>query len=224
MKIKIYELLVMACIASGLTGCSPSRDTALTQEKVTTEDASLPYYLDENFIPVWEGESKKITENSHRVKSFEFTDQYGEIITSGMIKGKIHVANFFFSTCPGICPMMINGLKQVQEAFKNDDKIVLLSYTVDPDTDTPDRLKKYATEHNVMHNKWHLLTGKKSDLYKHARSSYFADKDLGIKIEDDFIHTENTFLVDEKGYIRGIYNGTQPKEMERLIEDIRHLK
>lgn len=217
MKTKLYKLLLFSGILFGLGNCASPDDAA------NVDDFHLPYYAEENFIPVWIEKEEDLSVIKHRIKPFDFINQYGEFITDKQINNKVHIANFFFSTCPGICPMMINQLKEVQSAFKNNDNVVLLSYSVNPEEDTPEILKDYADQHSIIKEKWHLLTGRKAELYKHARASYFADKDTGIRIEDDFLHTENTFLVDQKGYIRGIYNGTQHQDIERLIEDVKRL-
>lgn len=185
-----------------------------------SEEVSLPYFNTPAFEPEW------ITpdESTHTIAPFSFINQHGEVVTNNTTKGKIYVADFFFTTCGGICPKMTNNMSMVQEAFKNDTNILILSYSVTPEMDNEAVLQQYAQSKGVGSN-WHLLTGDKATLYKLARESYFADEDIGFsKSVNDFLHTENFILVDTKGYIRGVYKGTKPLEVKQLIEDIKTLK
>ena len=140
------------------------------------------------------------------------------------IEGKIHVANFIFTSCGSICPTMTRHLKLVQDEFRSDTTVVLLSYSVTPWIDTVDKLKIFADKNGINSTNWHLLTGNKSEIYTLARQSYFAEEDLGFtKDSTEFLHTEHVLLVDKNKRIRGIYNGTLQLEAEQLIEDIKTL-
>jgi protein SCO1/2 len=161
----------------------------------------------------------------HRIAPFAFVDQDGRTVSNETLRGKIHVANFFFTHCPSLCPKMTATFKKIQEAFRADPSVELLSYSVDAENDTPDRLAAYARENGVTSGRWHLLTGDQDAIYTLARTSYFAEKGLGLKKStNEFLHTENMLLVDREGHIRGVYNATLASEAERVIEDIRALR
>ena len=159
----------------------------------------------------------------HTIADFSFTNQNGKIISQKDYEGKIYVADFFFTTGGSICPKMTTNLADVQKAFINNPKVMLLSHTVFPETDNVAVLKEYAKKNGVIDTKWNLVTGDKKQIYTMARKSYLAVK-LG-KPEElyDMVHTENFVLVDTKRRVRGFYDGTKKEEMERLIEDINFL-
>ncbi len=155
----------------------------------------------------------------HTIGDFKFVNQNGDTITQETYKGKVYVADFFFTTCPTICPVMTKNMADVQTALKDNKKVMLLSHTVMPDVDSVPVLKKYAIENGVNDRTWNLVTGKKEDIYSIARKSYLAVK-LGTPDElYDMVHTENFVLVDQKRRVRGFYDGTKKEDMERLIED-----
>ncbi len=182
----------------------------------------LPYYNTPGFTPEFFSSKKEVQEKIiHTIANFSMTDQHGMKITQENIEGKIHVANFIFTRCGSICPVMTNHMKAVQDSFKNDDKVIILSYSVTPWIDSIPRLKSFASSYNITSPNWHLLTGNKSEIYTLARQSYFAEEDLGFtKDSTDFLHTEHILLVDKTKRIRGIYNGTLQLEIEQLIKDI----
>lgn len=159
----------------------------------------------------------------HTVGDFSLLNQNGNEITSKDYEGKIYVADFFFTTCQTICPIMTDHMLQIQEAFKNDAAVLLLSHTVTPEIDSVAQLKKYALEKGVDDKKWNLVTGDKKEIYDLARKSYLAAKDNPFS-ENDLIHTENFVLVDAKKRIRGFYDGTNPEDITKLLEDIQMLK
>ena len=139
--------------------------------------------------------------------------------------GKICVADFFFTSCPGICPKLATSMTTLQTAFLKDDEILLLSHTVTPEKDSVPVLKKYAKSNNVDYKRWKLLTGKQSDIYDLGRRYYFVEEDLGVKSDSTvFLHTENFVLVDKNRHIRGIYNALDPNSMQALKNDIIVLK
>lgn len=159
----------------------------------------------------------------HTIADFSFVNQNGKTITQKDYEGKIYVADFFFTTCPTICPKMTANLSEIQTAFANNPKVKLLSHTVFPETDSVPVLKAYAIEHKVDDSKWNLVTGDKKEIYTMARKSYLAVK-LGKPSElYDMVHTENFILVDTKKRVRGFYDGTNKEDMKRLIEDITFL-
>jgi protein SCO1/2 len=182
--------------------------------------SSLPVYNSADFTPVWLNESASGSE-FHTIAPFSFTDQNGNTFDSKQLEGKIYAVDFFFTTCPGICPKLTKNLGKVQDTYLNDANVMLLSFSVTPETDNAEVLNNYAKNHSVNNNKWKLLTGARKDIYSLARKSFFADEDLGLQQnENDFLHTENVLLIDTKGRIRGIYKGTLPLEIEKLIKEI----
>ncbi len=185
----------------------------------------LPFYNTPDFTPQWLSASDKEYAAIHTISPFSFTDQGGNYISNETVEGKIYVANFFFTTCAGICPKMLNHLKKVQNAYHSDKDILLLSYSVMPETDSVQRLAAYAKRFQLLPGKWHLLTGNKEAIYSLARKSYFADEETGYdKDSKEFLHTENCVLVDRKGRIRGVYNATLELEMKNLIDHIKILR
>ncbi|WP_339622833.1 SCO family protein [uncultured Winogradskyella sp.] len=160
----------------------------------------------------------------HKIADFSLTNQNGETITQKNYKDKIYVADFFFTTCQTICPIMTDHMYKIQQEIINDDDIMLLSHSVTPIIDSVPQLKKYAKEKGVIDRKWNLVTGDKKQIYALARKSYLAVKTDGNGDEYDMIHTENFMLIDKKQQIRGFYDGTQPEDIKRLLKDIETLK
>ena len=160
----------------------------------------------------------------HSIADFELTNQNGETITQENYKDKIYVADFFFTTCPTICPIMTKNMAEIQEAISEDDDVLLLSHSVTPAIDTVAQLKRYALEKGVIDAKWNLVTGDKKEIYELARKSYLAVKTDGDGGPFDMIHTENFILVDKERRIRGFYDGTNREEIVQLLEDLEVLK
>ncbi len=160
----------------------------------------------------------------HRIADFSLLNQNGDTITQENYRDKIYVADFFFTTCPTICPIMTANLVEVQAALVNDPEVLLLSHSVTPEIDSVAQLKKYAIEKGVNDAKWNLVTGDKEQIYELARKSYLAVQEDGDGGPFDMIHTENFILVDKQRRIRGFYDGTKEEEMDRLLSDIEILK
>ena len=159
----------------------------------------------------------------HKISDFELINQNGQKITQEFYNNKIYVADFFFTTCQDICPIMTKNMYRLQEELKNDNDILFLSHTVIPEVDTVEQLKKYSIENKVNDSKWNLVTGDKKQIYDLARKSYLAVEDTEYG-EFDMIHTENFMLIDKKSQIRGFYDGTDDLEIDRLLSDIEILK
>jgi len=159
----------------------------------------------------------------HTIAAFSLTNQNGKTITQDDYNDKIYVADFFFTTCQTICPIMTDNMVKIQEKLKKDDDILLLSHTVTPEIDSVAQLKKYALEKGVNDSKWNLVTGDKKEIYDLARKSYLAAKDVPYS-DNDLVHTENFVLIDKKKRIRGFYDGTDSESIEKLLEDIKILK
>jgi protein SCO1 len=215
-------LVVSLCI---LMGCSDEK-TIETQKDNVAQNIILPYYNSPDFMPLFfDSASEAAITITHTIADFQLTDQEGKTISQKDIEGKVHVADFFFTTCGSICPKMTTQMTRVQKAFENDTNIVLLSYSVTPWIDSISQLQLFAKAYNVNGNQWHLLTGHKSTIYDLARKSYFAEQELGYtKDSTEFLHTEHFILVDKTKRIRGIYNGTLPLEIDQLIEDMKLLE
>ena len=162
---------------------------------------------------------RKISKN-HTVRDFNLINQNGANITSEDYQNKIYVVDFFFTRCPSICPIMTDNMLQIQKEFIKNNDIMLLSISVTPELDNVEVLKNYAVEKGVIDAKWNITTGSKKHIYELARKSYFAVLEQGDGGLQDFIHTPNFILVDKKKQIRGIYDGTEEKEISRIINDI----
>jgi len=160
----------------------------------------------------------------HKIAPFSLTNQNGLTVTEQDYQGKIYIADFFFTTCPTICPIMTDHMVQLQEALKNDPNILLLSHSVTPEIDSVAQLKKYALEKGVADQKWNLVTGDKKQIYQLARKSYLAVQEDGDGGPFDMIHTENFILVDPEKRIRGFYDGTDPEAIKLLLDDLTILK
>jgi len=160
----------------------------------------------------------------HRIADFNLRNQNGQWVSQKDYQNKIYVADFFFTTCPTICPVMTKNMVAIQQAFANDPQIKLLSHSVTPEIDSVAQLKKYALEKGVNDQKWNLVTGDKKQIYELARKSYLAVKEDGDGGPFDMIHTENFILIDPDKRIRGFYDGTNSLEIKQLIRDVSSLK
>mgnify|MGYP001285940703 FL=1 len=160
----------------------------------------------------------------HKISDFKLVNQNNNIVTNDFYDGKIYVADFFFTTCPGICPIMKENMIDLQNEFIYDDQIMLLSHTVTPEIDSVSVLKDYSIENGVLDSKWNLVTGDKKQIYNLARKSYLVAEDIESELKYDMIHTENFVLIDPLRRIRGFYDGTNDDSIDKLIEDIYLLK
>ena len=187
-------------------------------------DKPLPIYQPVSVEPQLVDSTIQHISKYHKIANFKLINQNGEIITQDDYKDKIYVADFFFTTCQTICPIMTDNMAHIQKEVMNDNDIMLLSHSVTPTIDSVAQLKKYAIEKGVNDAKWNLVTGDKKQIYDLARKSYLAVKTYGNGDEYDMIHTENFMLIDKKRQIRGFYDGTNPEEIEHLLNDIKTLK
>jgi len=192
---RIILILVTALVASG---------------SLLADYSGLPYYRDQGLTPRWE-------EPQHRIGEFTLSNQAGVELDSAVLAGKIRIVNFFFATCPGICPTTMRHLDRVQQEIDRD-RAVMLSFSITPNIDTPEKLAEYAGEFGIDSEKWQLLTGDEEQITKLASDSFFAVLKRNVK-KNAFVHTEKAFLVDGDGFIRGVYNATSPADVMRLIED-----
>jgi protein SCO1/2 len=160
----------------------------------------------------------------HTVKDFSLLNQYKEMISQQTTQNKIYVANFFFATCQSICPAMTNQLTRVQQAEKDNPDFLILSHTVNPMHDTAEVLLEYAGKYGALKNKWHFLTGDKKVIYDLAKVDYMVNALQDDGTPEGFIHSEAILLIDKQRRIRGIYDGTDSLQMNKLISDISILK
>jgi len=204
MNFKYFKLFVLFY----LLGCNSNSIT------------KLPYFISPDFTPQWV-DNYPNQDTLHKIGDFSFINQNNEIINNNFIKDKIVVSNFFFTTCPSICPIMTSNLKRIQEKYEDKDEVRMISHSVTPWIDSVKILKNYEKLYNINPKIWQLVTGNKLEIYDLARKSYFAEEELGFRKENkEFLHTELVFLVDHKGHLRGVYNGTIILEIKRLLEDI----
>lgn len=163
----------------------------------------------------------------NRIPPFQLIDQDGKQVDQSIVKGKIYVADFFFTRCISICPKLSSQLTRVQDIFRKRSDIVFLSHSVDPEHDGPAQLKAYAKKYEAIPGKWYFLTGKKSTIYDLAMHGYYLPVvDPGVKAgspDETFIHSEKLVLVDKEGIVRGFYDGTDKEDVDRLILEIRVL-
>lgn len=200
----LTKILVVFLLAS----CSGEKSTK----------SGLPFLGHHDVVP-----SNPNDTTYHTVPSFAFENQDGKLVTNDDVKGKIYVANFFFTSCPTICPKMTSQLKRVQKMSQDLD-IVILSHSVDPKRDSVERLKKYAVDNGLDTKNWHLLTGDAEEIYALGMEGYSLSAMEDESAEGGFLHSEMVVLVDKEGHIRGMYEGTQTKAMDQLLEDIKRLQ
>ena len=189
-----------------------------------TPEKRLPVFNPSDVNPKLVDESIVHVRRNHKVADFKLINQNGDTITQADYENKIYVADFFFTRCMTICPVMTNNIGKLQEVFLNDDDVKFLSHSVTPVIDSVSVLKEYAIKKGVVDKKWNITTGPKAHIYELARKSYFAVLDEGDGGLQDFIHTENFVLVDKKRQIRGFYDGTDNEDILRLIDDIKILQ
>lgn len=202
----LVKLFAIVLIVLNLLSCN-----------IFSNNEILPYYNSQDLTPSWN------TKNEHRIAKFNLVDQNGNKFGSKSLNDKIYIANFFFTTCPGICPKMTKCFKVLQDSISLMNHVELVSFSVMPWIDTVSKLKKYGEENGVNPAKWHLLTGDKSIIYSLGRSSFFADNN---KLTDSttFLHTDKMYLIDKNQQIRGVYNATNMDDISRVLTDIKALK
>ncbi len=199
------KLLVVLLLMINLVNCN-----------IFSTDESLPYYSSQDLTPIWNN-------TNHRIAKFNLVDQNGKSFGTESLNGKIYIANFFFTTCPSICPRMAKCLKMLQDSIYSMQQVAIVSFSVMPWVDSVNKLNQYGKENNIYPDKWHLLTGEKTVIYSLGRASFFADNN---KLDDtsSFLHTDKMYLIDHQQKIRGVYNATNLNEIARVLNDITLLK
>ncbi|KGK31608.1 SCO family protein [Cellulophaga sp. E6(2014)] len=220
----MIKYIVVLFLTIGLS-CN---ETTKKEDVVVVETSrveSLPFYKEASFTPHWITPNTPEEKAFHKIPDFKLVNQLGDTLTQQNFDNKIYITDFFFTSCPGICPQMTNSMVALQEKFKNDPNILFLSHSVTPTIDTVEELAKYAKRFGVISNKWHLVTGDKTEIYNLGRNEYFVENDLGIpKDINDFLHSENFLLIDKNKHIRGIYNGLNRASMAQLVVDVQALE
>ncbi|MDI9311781.1 MAG: SCO family protein [Limnohabitans sp.] len=210
---KRYKIFIIVMVVLSIT-CITLFYNVLKPKK------SLPIFTPSMVNPELVDTTVQYVANKHFISDFSFINQSGKVITQKDYEGKIYVADFFFTTCKTICPMMSDNMSWLQEQIKNNPKVMLLSHSVTPEIDSVPVLKQYAIQKRAIDGKWNLVTGNKKDIYYIARKSYLAVKTGKPEELYDMVHTENFVLVDDKRRVRGFYDGTKREEVEKLLEDI----
>jgi protein SCO1/2 len=190
---------------------------------VLQKDDRLPVYHPSQLDPRLVDPTVRQAYGVHHIKDFSLIDQNGDTVTLADARGKLILADFFFTTCGSICPKMGVQMARVQDAFPGNDRLLLLSHSVTPEIDSVPLLKAYGERYGADPARWRLMTGDRKQIYDLARTSYFACTEDGDGGPDDFVHTENFVLVDTLLRIRGFYDGTSPKDVDRAIADIAKL-
>lgn len=220
-KIKLLFILASALVISCIE--EVKKENSVVEE--TSRVDHLPYYDDASFTPNWLTPNSEAEKHFHKIPDFELVNQLGDTVTQKTFDNKLYITDFFFTSCPGICLKMTGNMSKLQEEFKDDSEIALLSHSVTPSIDSVSVLYEYAEKHDVIATKWHLVTGDKMTIYELGREHYFVENDLGIpKDINDFLHTENFLLIDKNKHIRGIYNGLNSASIAQLITDVKALK
>jgi protein SCO1/2 len=207
--IGFFSLIVMAML---ITSCQQN----MTEER-------LPYLGRREITPVTENGSVRNDTIYHSIADFTFVDQDSDIINNETFRNKIYVADFFFTTCPTICPIMKAQMLRIYEAFRDNPRVMLLSHTIDPEYDTVALLHDYAEKLGVTSEKWHFVTGRKEDIYDIGQNSYMVTSMEDENEPGGYIHSGAFILVDWDRHIRGLYDGTDEKEVNRLMKDIPRL-
>ena len=157
------------------------------------------------------------------VPDFHLVNQNGETISQKNFEDKVYVANFFFATCPGVCPKMTDEVKKVEEAFKDNKNVLFISHTVDPEEDSLPDLKAFAEKHGADLSRWYFVTGNRDSIYALAIDGYLVPAAEDARAEGGFLHSQDLLLIDKEKHIRGIYDSLEPEEIKRLKEEIKVL-
>jgi len=185
----------------------------------------VPYYGDRTLTPQFLSDESPALDTLHRVGDFQLIDQRGRRVSRAVVDGKIVVASFFYTSCEQLCPTLRSELRRVRSAFEADDRVVILSHTIAPESDSVQVLARYARQNQLDDRRWLLLTGTRAEIERLASNAYFVElTDSGGKTKGKLLHTETFVLLDGEGRIRGVYDGSLAYDVSRLIEDIRALR
>ncbi len=190
--------------------------------KDSAEDTKQLPILGNSYVNSFEMEGKTITDTVyHKIGEFSFVNQEGETVNNSTTEGKVYVADFFFTSCPTICPIMKTQMLRVYEQFKDNPDFLILSHSIDPKHDTVALLRDYAERLGVENAQtWHFLTGDQEMLFEIGQTSYMTTAMEDQNEAGGYLHSGAFILVDPKGHIRGVYDGTKPDQVDRLMKDI----
>lgn len=212
---KLTQLLVLLILVS----CGASSEEAVETEAYQP----LPYIGMHDVDMIIENGVEKWDTVYHVVPPFILMNQDSNLVSNELVKGKIHVANFFFTSCPAICPAMIEQMKRFQEMTADIDELIILSHTIDPERDSIPKLRKYISDRNIDTRNWHFLYGEREYIHSLGKEGYMVNAMEDAEAEGGFLHSEHFVLIDREGHIRGLYTGTDTDQVNRLADDIREL-
>lgn len=201
---------LVALLAETIISCSPDLER-------------LPVFGHKQIIERIENGQTVYDTIDHTIPDFEFTDQEGNLITNQTFSNQIYVADFFFTSCPTICPVMQTQMLRVYKTFDENDEVAFLSHTIDPDYDNVEVLKDYADRLEVSSDRWHFVTGNKDEIYQIGEKSYLVAAGQDEEAPGGYLHSGAFLLIDKERRIRGVYDGTQADQVDLLIQDIRGL-
>jgi len=213
------KLLFLSLLIIFITACGGDQSVEETEEKYTP----LPYIGQHDVDFVLENGEEKADTIYHVVPPYVLMNQDSTIVTNELVKGKIHVANFFFTSCPAICPAMIEQMKRLQGLTSDIEELVFMSHTIDPERDSIPKLRSYIADRNLDTHNWNFLYGERQYIHDLGKEGYMINAMEDEEAEGGFLHSEHFVLIDREGHIRGLYVGTDTKEVDQLNEDIRKL-
>lgn len=214
----LFAVLLLSCGGETETNSDETADQEVQQDKPV-----LPYFglHDVQYV---EKDGKEVTDTIyHVVPPYALVAHDSSLFTNEHVAGKIHVVNFFFTSCPAICPAMIEQMKRLQSATMDIEELTFLSHTIDPVRDTIPRLQEYIAERNLNTDNWFFLYGEKEEVYELGEEGYMVNAMEDEYAEGGFLHSEHFILVDREGHVRGLYTGTDVQEVDQLEKDIRKL-
>jgi len=159
----------------------------------------------------------------NKIPPFAFVNQYGDTVTEKAVENKIYITDFFFTTCPTICPVMKRQMVKVYQAYKSNPDVMILSHSIDPEHDTPQVLNKFAKDLGVEGTQWQFLTGDKQRIYEIGQKNYMSTAKEDTTVQGGYIHSGAFILVDKDKHVRGMYDGTTEEGTKKLLNDIERL-
>ena len=210
-------------VAALLHGCGGAQSADAPGDAL----ASLPYYADASFTPHWYDSHSDLPDGFHSIGPFNLVDQRGEVVSDATLRGRVYVANFFFTVCPGICPTTMASMVRLQHELGGFGDVALVSHSVTPGADSVPVLRAYGERMRVVSPNWHLVTGSRQVIRDLGMRAYFNHEDMGgadPEADDTFLHTEHFLLVDRDGHLRGVYNGMNRTAVDQLVSDVEVLR
>jgi len=217
----LLRFVFVITLVGGLSSCGESETTTET----TNENTYTPFpYIGQHDVDlVIENGVEKMDTIYHTVPPFVLLNQDSTVVTNADVEGKVHVANFFFTSCPAICPAMIAQMKRLQEMTSDVEELQFLSHTIDPERDTLAKLRSYIEEREIDTKNWHFLRGEREYVHDLGKTGYMVNAMEDAEADGGFLHSEHFVLVDREGHIRGLYVGTETDQVDQLAEDIKTL-